>query len=209
KRQTNREFYVARFLPIRLGQVLYLYLDYIRKPANILRRDRQESPETRLLFHSNGRTWPTSRLTDILTKATLGVWQQAVNVRLYRQLAIAITEKHVREVHTPLNRYDDCSSDADINVVLAWQGGHRPLQRGITYGLDGAYPYRLQPTLLRAYEWASTRWHEFLHQPSRNLSLLSEQVSTIPELLPAGRKRTATDSPLDPASLLHQIYPPK
>jgi hypothetical protein len=73
----------------------------------------------------------------------------------------------VREVRAPFNIYDDRGSDADLNVVLAWQSGHRPLQRGITYGLDGAYPSRLQPALLRAYEWASTRWHEFLHQPSK------------------------------------------
>ncbi|KAL9561165.1 hypothetical protein ACKAV7_014520 [Fusarium commune] len=169
KRLTNREFYVVRFLPIRLGRVLYKYLVYIRKVANLLRREQtgynhsgQQLSQTRLLFHSNGKAWPTSRLTGILTKATLEVWQQAVNVRMYRQLAIAVTEKHVREVHIPFNRYDDCSSDADINVALAWQSGHRPLQREVTYGLDGAYPFRLQPPLLRAYEWASTRWHEFI-----------------------------------------------
>lgn len=66
-----------------------------------------------------------------------------------------------------MNMYDDRSAEADLNVVFAWQSGHRPLQRGITYGLDGAFPARLQPALLRAYEWASTRWHEFLHQPSK------------------------------------------
>jgi hypothetical protein len=57
--------------------------------------------------------------------------------------------------------------NTDLNVAPAWQSGHRPLQRGTTYGLDGAYPTQLQPALLRAYEWASTRWHEFLHQPSK------------------------------------------
>ncbi|KAJ3454070.1 hypothetical protein MRS44_018702 [Fusarium solani] len=137
KRLTNREFYVVRFLPVRLGRVLYLYLVYIRKLANLLRREQvgyieshQERTQTRLLFHSNGKAWPTSRLTGILTKATLEVWKQAVHVRLYRQLAVAVTEKHVREVYTPFNRYDDYSSDADVNVVFAWQSGHRPLQRG-------------------------------------------------------------------------------
>jgi hypothetical protein len=73
----------------------------------------------------------------------------------------------VREIHKPFNRYDDKGFDADLNVAFAWQSGHRPLQRGTTYGLDGAFPTKLQPALLRAYEWASTRWHEFLHLPSR------------------------------------------
>jgi hypothetical protein len=94
-------------------------------------------------------------------------WRRPVNSQLFRQLSIGITEKHVREIHKPFNRYDDKGFDADLNVAFAWQSGHRPLQRRTTYGLDGAFPTRLQPALLRAYEWASTRWHEFLQLPSR------------------------------------------
>jgi hypothetical protein len=55
-----------------------------------------------------------------------------------------------------------------VNVAYAWQSGHRPLQRANTYGLDGAFPTHLQPSLLRVYEWVSTRWHEFLIQPSKD-----------------------------------------
>ncbi|KAM5520418.1 hypothetical protein FOXYSP1_14308 [Fusarium oxysporum f. sp. phaseoli] len=84
-------------------------------------------------------------------------------------LCIGITEKHVREVYEPFNRFDDTGAVADRNVVFAWQSGHRPLQRGTTYGLDGAFPTKLQPQLLHLYEWASTRWHEFLHLPSKKL----------------------------------------
>ena len=51
--------------------------------------------------------------------------------------------------------------------MFAWQSGHRPLQRGTTYGLDGAFPTLLQPQLLEPYQWASSRWHEFLHLPSK------------------------------------------
>ncbi|RFN46146.1 hypothetical protein FIE12Z_9605 [Fusarium flagelliforme] len=131
----------------------------------------------------------TSRLTEILVKATSKIWNQAINVRLYRQLAIAITERHVREVYTPFNRYDDLSSGADRNAVFAWQSGHRPLQRETTYGLDGAYPFRLQPALLRAYEWASTRWHEFLHQPSKRWSLSDSRIPALLETAMKQRKR--------------------
>jgi hypothetical protein len=164
KRLTNREFYVVRFLPVRLGHVLFKYLVYVRRVADLLRREQlgadrraQQRSQTRLLFQNNGSPWPTSHLTDVVTKATLELWRQKINVRTYRQLAIAVTEKHVREVYTPFNRHDDCSDDADINAIFAWQSGHRPIQRGITYGLDGAYPSRLQPSLLRCYEWASVR----------------------------------------------------
>lgn len=82
-------------------------------------------------------------------------------------MSIAIAEKHVREVVRPFNIYDDYSAEAVLNMLMARQSGHRPLQRGITYGLDATYPTRLQPALLRAYEWASTRWDDFLRQASR------------------------------------------
>ncbi|KAH7190647.1 hypothetical protein BKA60DRAFT_472139 [Fusarium oxysporum] len=151
KRQTNRESYVVRFLPAKLSRAMYLYLVYIRKLANLLRREQvgyseiaqkgSEERNERLLFHVNGKAWSTSSLTEILVKATSKIWNQAINVRLYRQLAIAITERHVREVYAPFNRYDDMSSGADRNAVFAWQSGHRPLQRETTYGLDGAYPF--------------------------------------------------------------------
>jgi hypothetical protein len=216
KRLTNREFYVARFLPVRLGHVLFKYLVYIRRMADLLHRERlginqshQRQSQTRLLFHCSGRPWPTSCLTNVLTKATLDVWRQAVNARMYRQLAIAVTEKHVREVYTPFNRYDDCSSDADINVIFAWQSGHRPLQRGITYGLDGAYPFRLQPSLLRAYEWASMRWHEFLHQPSKSLSRVSREAPSTLTPLSTCRKRAITEVSPDFVILPNQTISPK
>ncbi|KAL7940006.1 hypothetical protein V8C42DRAFT_357967 [Trichoderma barbatum] len=125
KRITNREFYVVRFLPARLA----IYL-----------------------FSTDGQPWKSNRLTSILKRATVNVWGHSINIQLYRQITIGITEKHVRELCIPFNQYDDRGAEADMNVVFAWQSGHRPLQRGITYGLDGAYPSRLQPSLLRAYE---------------------------------------------------------
>ncbi|KAJ0132765.1 Pogo transposable element with ZNF domain protein [Fusarium oxysporum f. sp. albedinis] len=174
KRQMGREFYVVRFLPSRLAHVMYKYLVYFRRFAALSRREQQTQAypyhHERLLFHSSGKPWCTSRLTSILKQATSGIWQREVNIRIFRQMAISITEKHFREVHSPLNTYDDTTADADLNAVFAWQSGDRPLQRGITYGLDGAFPNRLQPALLRSYEWASTRWHEFIHQPSRVIS---------------------------------------
>lgn len=174
KRITNKEFYVARFLPARFGKVVIQYMAYIRPVAAILRRERDirlgKTPaavDSKLLFQKDGKRWPSSRVTTILRKAGQSIWHQKLNAQVYRQIAIGITEKHVREVHKPFNQYNDRGPDADQNVAFAWQSGHRPMQRGITYGLDGAYPHRLQPALLRLYEWASTRWHEFLGLQSK------------------------------------------
>ena len=174
KRSTNHEFNVVRFLPARLGVVTVRYLSYIRRVASILRRELDEhmrtlqpATDTTFLFQNQERQWSTQRMTSILKAATCQVWPSAATCQLYRQVTVGITEKHVREVFTPFNRYDDRGLTADKNAVFAWQSGHRPEERGRTYGLDGAYPHQLQPSLLRAYEWASTRWHEFICQASK------------------------------------------
>ena len=84
-------------------------------------------------------------------------------------------------------------------MVFAWQSGHRPLQRGTVYGLDGAYPSNLQPQLLRAFEWASVKWHEFLRQPSKQCPPLPSQPRYLPiPRLERGSKRPSPSRELEP-----------
>jgi hypothetical protein len=174
RRSTNKEFNVVRFLPPQPGLLLFYYLVYIFPFTKMLLREsggaNRPEPRSSLLFHSDqapDKPWLASRLTAVLRKASAEVLDKPVGVRLYRQLSIGITEKHVKEVFRPFNRHDDTGLGADRNAALAWQSGHRPLLRADNYGLDGAFPTKLQPSLLSVYEWASTRWHEFLYQPSK------------------------------------------
>ncbi|EXL39949.1 hypothetical protein FOCG_17451 [Fusarium oxysporum f. sp. radicis-lycopersici 26381] len=173
KRSTNREFVVARFLPIQVGHIVYKYLVYIRPFVDMLAREQYPYIREcswyvfRYRFEPDSSPWATERLTGIIKCYTGKAWGQSVTLRLLRQLCIGIAEKHVREVIRPFNRFDDRTDAADRGVASAWQSGHRPLQRARTYGLDGAFPTKLQPQLLELYEWVSVRWHEFLHIPSR------------------------------------------
>jgi hypothetical protein len=183
KRSTNWEFYVVRFLPAQGGRLLFQYLVYIRPFTEMLRREMRIPEDlknkTHHLFYSDqaGRPWLSPQFRVILQRATEQAWHQRVNAQCYRQLSIGVTEKHVQEVFQPFNRHDDRTASADRNVVFAWQSGHRPVQRSTTYGLDGAFPSQLQPALLRVYEWASTRWHEFLGLPSKHLPVGSQSFT--------------------------------
>ncbi|KDN66191.1 hypothetical protein CSUB01_12380, partial [Colletotrichum sublineola] len=53
-----------------------------------------------------------------------------------------------------------------LAVLMHITGGGQPRSSDIlhlrTYGLDGAYPVRLQPALVERYRWASSCWHSFL-----------------------------------------------
>ncbi|CAK7275608.1 hypothetical protein SEPCBS57363_006795 [Sporothrix epigloea] len=171
---TQREFYVARFLPERLGQVMASYMVFVRPFAAMLRENifaeaevsTTPGSERRFLFEQYRKGAAGTFVANILRYASKRVWRKEINIRQYRQLSIGIAEKHVQELSEPFNIYDDRSREADLNMATTWQSGHRPLRRGISYGLDAAFPTRLQPSLLRAYEWSSTSWHEFLGQAS-------------------------------------------
>lgn len=165
---TNQEFQVARYLPPSIAEIVAAYVVYVRPFADMLCRTCYGfEEERRLLFASWDRPrvpWTVVLLTRAMKKLTGEICGVQFGVQVYRQLSIAITEKHVKGISRPFNRYEDKSVSADLEVVFAWQSGHRPLQRGTTYGIDGAYPDSLQPALLRVYSWASAEWHRFLQQ---------------------------------------------
>jgi hypothetical protein len=203
RRTTNSEFQVVRFLPKEPSKILYHYLVFIRPFACMLFRICYNTDaESTLLFSSPvnpKEPIKTSVLSKILREQTISTLGFPVGVQVYRQLSIAITEKHVKQIANPFNQHDDKSKEADINVSFAWQSGHRPLQRGTTYGLDGAFPNSLQPALLRIYEWASNEWHEFLQLRRTDISTSSNTgerkkrgVQSSVDCGPPKRRRTAS-----------------
>ncbi|KJZ71103.1 hypothetical protein HIM_09522 [Hirsutella minnesotensis 3608] len=164
---TNKEFQVARFLPEPIAAIAYNYLVFIRGATYMLRRTclNQGQDETVLFTPAAKRTaWRTDVLSRELrhfSRISPGV-SFDIGARLYRQLSIAITERHVRAAAGYFNRHDDTSPHGDPDAAFAWQSGHRPRQRHSTYGLDGAYPDQLQPALLQLYLRVSKKWHAFL-----------------------------------------------
>jgi hypothetical protein len=196
---THNEFQVARFLPEPIALLAYNYLVFIRKVAYMLLRTCLcQNADKSLLFTPAIRfaTWKTdtfSKTLQAFSNVSPGI-SFDIGARLYRQLSIAITERHVRSVAGFFNRHDDTSPGADSELVYAWQSGHRPRQRNSTYGLDGAYPDQLQPALLRLYLTASKQWHIFLrlqtpghdvdlglHQANRHSVAVCESLSANPE----------------------------
>jgi len=166
RRSTNQEFQVARYLTQQDLDLLIHYLTYVRPFTDMLQRVCYGQNQGRHLLFSSaenpGKPWKVDMLTKALKRLTKEVCGVSFGVQIYCQLLIGVTEKHVNHISRPFNRYDDKSASADIAVAFAWQSGHRPLQRGTTYGINAAYPDSLQPALLRVYCWASKEWQGFL-----------------------------------------------
>ncbi|EAQ93900.1 hypothetical protein CHGG_02135 [Chaetomium globosum CBS 148.51] len=135
---TNQEFQVARMLPDEIGRLLYQYLVYIRPFTYMLqRRCYGIDVESSLLFCSPqrpDRLWKTHVLSGALRRLTESTVGRAFGTHVYRQLSIAVTEKHVRQIRNPFDRHNDRRRDADGGVAFAWQSGHRPWQRACISG---------------------------------------------------------------------------
>lgn len=108
---TNHEFQVGRFLPYRVACILYQYLFYIRPFIYMLQRQCYRiNVETSLLFCSvrnPSRLWGPAILSKALQRATQSSLGYAFGIRIYRQISIAITEKHIREISGTFNRFED------------------------------------------------------------------------------------------------------
>ena len=74
KRLTNREFYIARFLPIQPGHLLFKYLVYIRPFVDMLMREQRPSLRgcSTYLFHTqasdDSEAWTTRHLTNVIKR---------------------------------------------------------------------------------------------------------------------------------------------
>jgi hypothetical protein len=174
--------------------LLAMYLIYVRPFADMLHhRCHGREQDRRLLFAAPDqpqRPWGAEVLTKALKPLTLDVCGATFGVQVYCQVSIAVTEQHIKRLSQPFNRYDDKSPHADIEMTFAWQSGHRPTQRGTSYGIDAAYPDSLQPALLRVYKWASAKWHQFL-----KLNRCLTSVAYAEERSPNGRHPSLLGKP--------------
>ena len=81
----------------------------------------------------------------------------------YRQVTIGIGKKHLLlEGVAKGKRVTETPIMAAMHKVFAWQAGHSIDQEMDSYGLNGAYPTRLQPLLFDLYLGVSVAWHHWL-----------------------------------------------
>lgn len=191
---------MARYLPRRESDLVPKYLVYIRLFVEMLNRGCFGSKKGQSLFFSSSndpeRPWRAEVLTKALKKLSTAVCGTPFGVQVYRQLSIAVTERHVKCISRPFDRNDDKRADAAIEVAYAWQRRHRPVQRGTTYGIDFAFPDSLQPALLEIYYWASRKWHKFIFTPgsSPNKPTGTSHLAKALGEMKASRKRRASES---------------
>jgi len=154
-------YHIVRYLPQRVGELTALYLAYIRPFASLLHDEHLVEAtgfDGDFIFSSEGtpdESWDkkVSLIMQAETEARIGV---RFGVSVYRHMAFAIARHYIPEAAKNFEREDD------PRQVISWQGGHSKGTNVMRYGIDSAYPTRLQPELLADYWQASQAWHAFL-----------------------------------------------
>jgi hypothetical protein len=117
RRRTNNEFQVARFYPSPVRELLFRYMVYIRSFADLLRRQcLGEDGLGDLLFTPALSQYPltAAALTTELRRLSSSVLPSSVpfGSRIYRQLVIAIVNRHIKPIAQPFDRHLDTGHGA-------------------------------------------------------------------------------------------------
>jgi hypothetical protein len=157
---------IHRYLPKAVGELLVYYLWLIQpffRKLEMLALRRRDLPSP-FLWAKEGSVdpWDSSRLSRVLQRETKQTFGVAINISVYRHLAVAISPKHLKCGGFKRDYgLEECGMDR--------QGSHTSWTAGTTYarGLEEAAGH--VEARKSEYRRISQEWHDFLGFPSSSL----------------------------------------
>jgi hypothetical protein len=128
---TNRSFWVARFLPQALREILFTYLVYLRPLLEEIRDQLfpRKPLQTDLLYTDLLRpvkpSWSSSQVTKSLWVSSKDA-SMHFTLSNYRHVVTGIVRQHIKPIATPFHLHDEALGSGDLGVVFSWQTSHRP-----------------------------------------------------------------------------------
>ena len=203
KRRKNVE-YVLRCLPLPLSQIIAQYLIYVRPFSQVVGQKEWD-----YLFGDERGPWAGNQLSAAVAVATARHLGVRLTILGWRQVAIAIANKHLSQASKTWDREEDegegdefaegeDEAEVELNLfehILVRQSAHGQGVAQRHYAVDGAFLNFLGPELVGAYTQASRAWHMFFEIKSEGVAVAvadtrakhSRQASQ--QLQPAAIKR--------------------
>ena len=164
---TNNAFYIIRTPSPAVGRMLFVFLVNVRLFSDMVARELLVS-YTALESNRHLFTWHSEETACFRPKDCLRSLQAATSraplvltMRMYRQIAAAMSKEHIPGLLKPFNAYAPYDLDVFLQL-LAFQTGHKPLTHAGSYALETAFPSKLQPELIYRYLDNSYVWQKFL-----------------------------------------------
>jgi superfamily II DNA helicase RecQ len=190
---------IPRFLPERPGQLMAIYMVYIRPLTDRWEADRwalydKMNPPSDFIWHGETGPWDSSQMSNAVAKWTHHYMGRRITLQDWRHIAIAISKKHARQrgaVKADFEEADD--DDTEQYEVPDDLAASHTGQTAANYGVTIDVLKRLTADSLEIFGQVSHRWHTFLklikQQPSSQPPLKRKGAADVRELAPMKRPK--------------------
>ncbi|SCV61242.1 uncharacterized protein FFFS_15811 [Fusarium fujikuroi] len=164
---------IPRYLPARVGQLLAMYMVYIRPLADRLEADEmdlygQMTAPSDFIWHNQGNPWQSPYMSTIMARITGLHLSHQITIQHWRHIAIAISKKHARKRGGVMQAdFEDGDEDEEEDWEEKYEqpddlaAGHTS-KTAEHYGVTMDIVKRLSTESLRVFSQVSYRWHAFL-----------------------------------------------
>ena len=189
---------IPRFLPERPGQLMAMYMVYIRPLTDRWEADRwalydKMSPPSDFIWHGETGPWDSSQMSRAVAKWTHHYMGRRITLQDWRHIAIAISKRHARQRGVAKADFEDIDDngaeqyEAPDDLAASHTG-----QTAANYGVTIDVLKRLTADSLEVFGQVSHRWHTFLkltQQPSSQPALKRKGAAAVRELTPLKRSK--------------------
>jgi hypothetical protein len=150
--------------------MLFVFLVYLRPLRDMIARNvllleelTSAKEPNRHIFTKHDQATSCYNSDDCLRSLKLATAQSpmTMTMRNYRQVAIAMSKRHIPSLLKPFDPHLPNDLD-DFLSLLSFQTGHKPATRSGAYALENGFPSKLQPDLIHRYLENSDIWQKFL-----------------------------------------------
>jgi superfamily II DNA helicase RecQ len=190
---------IPRFLPERPGQLMAMYMVYIRPLTDRWEADRwalydKMNPPSDFIWHSETGPWDSSQMSRAVAKWTHHYMGRRITLQDWRHIAIAISKKHARQRGAAKADFEDTgnSNDEEQYEIPDDLAASHTGQTAANYGVTIDVLKRLTADSLEIFGQVSHRWHKFLElveQPSSQPALKRKGAADVRELTPLKRPK--------------------
>jgi superfamily II DNA helicase RecQ len=189
---------IPRFLPERVGQLMVMYMVYIRPLTDRWEADRwalydKMNPPSDFIWHGETGPWESSRMSRAMAKWTHHYMGRRITLQDWRHIAIAISKKLARvQGSAKADFEDDDDDDAERYEIPDDLAACHTGRTAANYGVTIDVLKRLTADSLEIFGQVSHRWHKFLHligEPSSQSSLKRKGAADVRELTPLKRPK--------------------
>lgn len=190
---------IPRFLPARVGQLLVMYMIYVRPLTDRWEADDwalhgKLQPPSDFIWHDENGPWESSRTSRAMAEKSLYYMGRRITLQDWRHIAIAISKKHARDqgaAKADFHFEDDNDDEEQYEMPDDLAASHTG-RTAAHYGVTIDVLKNLSAESLEVFGQVSRRWHRFLGLDNcsyQGLGPERKRKALVEGAEPPGRKR--------------------